>query len=75
MKNKINEKQFYEELENKAKDIVEWIKQTESSTDACSSFIYELVTQLGESHFTIVGILTETLFNWRNKSNEVLKEE
>ena len=72
---KITQEEFYKDLDVESKRLVEWFNKTESPTDACKDFIYQLVTELGESHFTTIGILTETLFEWRNKSNEVLVEE
>ena len=72
--NKITQQEFYNKLNEETKRLVDWFNKTESPTDACKAFIYELVTELGESHFTTVGILVETLFEWRNKSDEVLNE-
>lgn len=75
MKEPITQEQFYEDMGREVERLVNWFKQTESPTDACKDFIYEIVTQLGESHFTTVGILTELLLQWRDTSNKVLREE
>jgi hypothetical protein len=75
MKDKLTHEEFFKGLEVEVKRIVEWLNKTDSPTDACESFIFFLVTELGYDHFTTVGILTEVLLEWRNKSIEVLKEE
>ena len=74
MKEPITQEQFYEDMDREVERLVNWFKQTESPTDACKDFIYEIVTQLGESHFTTVGILTELLLQWRDASDRALKE-
>ena len=61
-------------MDREVERLVNWFKQTESPTDACKDFVYELVTELGETHFTTIGILAEVLFEWRNRSHEVLNE-
>ena len=71
----ITQEEFYKSLDIETKRLVDWFNKTESPNDACKDFIYNLVTELGESHFTTVGILTEALFEWRNKSDEILREE
>lgn len=75
VKKKISKEQFYKDLNVETKRLVEWFNKTESPTDACKEFIFQLVTELGESHFTTVGILMESLFEWRNISEKVLSEE
>jgi hypothetical protein len=75
MSETITQKEFYDSLDVEVKRIVKWINKTESPTDACETFIYQLVTELGESHFTTVGILMETLLAWRTASIKVCEEE
>ena len=75
MEKKISQEEFNEEILEIVRDISNYLKNTESPSDACKDFIFELVTELGESHFTTVGILTEALFEWRNISDKVLSEE
>ncbi len=74
-KEKVTYEQFNKQLGKKIKPLVEWFEKTESPADACKDFIYQLVTELGYSHFITVGMLTEVLLEWRNVSNEVLGEE
>jgi len=71
---KQTQEEFYVQMIEEVKRLVKQFEKTESPTDACKDFIYQLVTELGESHFTTVGILTETLFEWRNRSEEVLRD-
>ena len=71
----ITYEQFYKDLNPEIERLVKWIKKTESPSDACKDFIFHLVTELGESHYTTLGILTEVLHEWRNTSDEVLSEE
>lgn len=71
----ITQEEFYKNLDVETKRLVEWFNKTESPTDACKDFIFYLVTELGESHFTTVGILMEILLEWRNASEGVLKDE
>lgn len=72
---KISIEEFYRDLDMETRRLVEWFNKTESPADSCKDFIYQLVTELGESHFTTIGILTEALLEWRNRSDEVLREE
>ena len=72
---KVTQKEFYDSLGIEVKRLTEWFNKTDSPADACKDFIYELVTELGESHFTTIGILAEVLLEWRNKSDEVLRGE
>ena len=65
-----------EDIEKKTEELVEMIKQFEGSkSDAADYVCYEVVTWASDNHYEGVGILTECLLRWRNKSVEILEQE
>lgn len=71
----IPQEEFNKSLDSEVERISNWLSKTESPSDATANFIFQLASNLDESHYTIVGILTEVLLDWRNISNQVLSEE
>jgi len=65
-----------EDIEKKTEELVELIKNFEGSKgDAALHVCFEVTTWACDTHFEGVGILTEALFMWRNRSIEVLDEQ